>query len=111
MLWYSQRITHAIGSDALTRYSLDFGYGTADFSSDAGFDNGHWPGSASKGHHAVPERRQSASIPGFWRASLFSASRGPTFKGMLTIIPLVRFRIFSGSLLTRTLPRAEAVTC
>lgn len=30
---------------------------------------------------------------------------------MVTFLPQVRFRVFSGSLLTRTLPRAEAVTC
>lgn len=40
VLWYSQRITHAMGAEALTRYARDFGYGTADFSGDPGFDNG-----------------------------------------------------------------------
>ncbi|MDD7969935.1 class D beta-lactamase [Roseinatronobacter sp. HJB301] len=40
VLWYSQRITQAMGAEALTRYALNFGYGTADFSGDAGFDNG-----------------------------------------------------------------------
>ncbi len=40
VLWYSQRITHAMGAKALTRYARAFGYGTADFSGDPGFDNG-----------------------------------------------------------------------
>lgn len=30
---------------------------------------------------------------------------------MVTFAPLVRFRVYSGSLLTRFLPRAEAVAC
>ncbi|WP_221931911.1 class D beta-lactamase [Paracoccus sp. M683] len=40
VLWYSQRIAQAIGSDALTRYAQEFGYGNADFSGDPGFENG-----------------------------------------------------------------------
>lgn len=40
VLWYSQRISHALGQKALTRYAQDFGYGNADFSGDPGFDNG-----------------------------------------------------------------------
>lgn len=40
VLWYSQRITQAMGAEALTRYARDFGYGTADFLGDPGFDNG-----------------------------------------------------------------------
>lgn len=40
VVWYSQRITHAMGRDALTNYAGKFGYGTADFSGDPGFDNG-----------------------------------------------------------------------
>lgn len=40
VLWYSQRIAQAMGAEALTRYARDFGYGTADFSGDPGFDNG-----------------------------------------------------------------------
>ncbi len=40
VLWYSQRITRAMGADALTRMAQAFGYGNADFSGDAGFDNG-----------------------------------------------------------------------
>lgn len=40
VVWYSQRLTRALGSDALTRYGQAFGYGNADFSGDPGFDNG-----------------------------------------------------------------------
>lgn len=40
VLWYSQRITHAMGTENLTRYAQDFGYGNADFSGDPGFNNG-----------------------------------------------------------------------
>ena len=40
VLWYSQRLTHAMGADALTRYAQEFGYGNADFSGDPGFGNG-----------------------------------------------------------------------
>jgi beta-lactamase class D len=40
VLWYSQRIAHAIGAEALTRHALDYGYGNADFAGDPGFDNG-----------------------------------------------------------------------
>lgn len=40
VLWYSQRIAQAMGAEELTRYARDFGYGTADFSGDPGFDNG-----------------------------------------------------------------------
>lgn len=32
VLWYSQRITHAMGQDALTQYAQAFDYGNADFS-------------------------------------------------------------------------------
>ena len=40
VVWYSQRITRALGAEALTRYARAFGYGNADFSGDAGEDNG-----------------------------------------------------------------------
>jgi beta-lactamase class D len=40
VLWYSQRIAHAMGAGSLTRYARDFGYGNADFSGDPGFENG-----------------------------------------------------------------------
>lgn len=40
VLWYSQRITHAMGANAMTGYAQGFGYGNADFSGDPGFDNG-----------------------------------------------------------------------
>ncbi|PWW01857.1 beta-lactamase class D [Hoeflea marina] len=40
VVWYSQRITHALGADALTRYATAFGYGNADLRGDPGKDNG-----------------------------------------------------------------------
>ncbi|HEY9020513.1 MAG TPA: class D beta-lactamase [Paracoccaceae bacterium] len=40
VVWYSQRLTRAMGADSLTRYAQDFGYGNADLSGDPGFDNG-----------------------------------------------------------------------
>lgn len=40
VVWYSQRIAHAMGVANLTRYARDFGYGNADFSGDPGLNNG-----------------------------------------------------------------------
>lgn len=40
VVWYSQRITHAIGAAALSRYAQEFGYGNADFSGDPELNNG-----------------------------------------------------------------------
>ncbi|MDZ4310014.1 MAG: class D beta-lactamase [Cypionkella sp.] len=40
VVWYSQRITRALGAEVLTRYAQGFGYGNADFSGDAGQENG-----------------------------------------------------------------------
>ncbi len=40
VLWYSQRLTRAMGAETLTRYLRDFGYGNADVTGDPGFDNG-----------------------------------------------------------------------
>lgn len=40
VVWYSQRITHALGAATLERYARDLGYGNADFTGDEGFDNG-----------------------------------------------------------------------
>ncbi|MGU3577000.1 class D beta-lactamase [Brucellaceae bacterium C25G] len=40
VLWYSQRIAHAMGARSLTQYAQKFSYGNADFSGDSGFDNG-----------------------------------------------------------------------
>ncbi|MDP2119757.1 MAG: class D beta-lactamase [Hoeflea sp.] len=40
VVWYSQRIARATGSEQLTRYAQSFGYGNADFSGDPGQDNG-----------------------------------------------------------------------
>jgi beta-lactamase class D len=40
VVWYSQRITRALGAARLTDYAQAMGYGNADFSGDAGVDNG-----------------------------------------------------------------------
>ncbi|AST34043.2 class D beta-lactamase (plasmid) [Ralstonia solanacearum] len=40
VVWYSQRITHALGADAFQSYVRRFGYGNMDVSGDAGRDNG-----------------------------------------------------------------------
>jgi beta-lactamase class D len=40
VVWYSQRVTHALGAERLTAYAKAFGYGNADFSGDPGKDNG-----------------------------------------------------------------------
>ncbi|MBT9370640.1 class D beta-lactamase [Rhizobium sp. CSW-27] len=40
VVWFSQRITHTLGSGRLTAYAEAFGYGNADFSGDPGKDNG-----------------------------------------------------------------------
>ncbi len=40
VLWYSRRLTHAMGAEALTRYARAFAYGNADFTGDAGYANG-----------------------------------------------------------------------
>lgn len=40
VVWYSQRITAALRQHRLTGYAVAFDYGNADFSGDAGFDNG-----------------------------------------------------------------------
>jgi beta-lactamase class D len=39
-VWYSQRLAERLGADVLTRYAKSFGYGNADFSGDAGKNNG-----------------------------------------------------------------------
>lgn len=39
-LWYSQRITHALGAQTMSDYVAAFGYGNGDLSGDAGLDNG-----------------------------------------------------------------------
>ena len=51
VVWYSQRITHAMGAAQLTRYAQAFGYGNADFTGDAEEKNGlvrAWIGSSLK---------------------------------------------------------------
>lgn len=40
VVWYSQQITRALGEKALHDYALKFSYGNADFSGDAGRNNG-----------------------------------------------------------------------
>lgn len=40
VVWYSQRITHALGLDEVQRYAKAFGYGNSDFSGDPGMGNG-----------------------------------------------------------------------
>ncbi|MCZ2497379.1 class D beta-lactamase [Xylophilus sp. Kf1] len=40
VVWYSQRIAHALGEDTLHRFAQRFGYGNADFSGDPGQNNG-----------------------------------------------------------------------
>lgn len=40
VLWYSQRIAHALGAETLTGYARAFNYGNADFSGDPGMNNG-----------------------------------------------------------------------
>ncbi len=40
VVWYSQRITRALGGEALTDYAQALGHGNADFSGDPGFDSG-----------------------------------------------------------------------
>lgn len=40
VVWYSQNITKALGQETLEHYARAFQYGTADFSGDAGKDNG-----------------------------------------------------------------------
>ncbi|WP_018700130.1 class D beta-lactamase [Amorphus coralli] len=40
VVWYSQQITHHLGTERLARYARAFGYGNADFSGDPGKDNG-----------------------------------------------------------------------
>lgn len=40
VLWYSQRITHIMGTEILEKYARDFHYGNADLSGDPGFNNG-----------------------------------------------------------------------
>lgn len=49
VVWYSQRITHALGAERLHRYAVAFDYGNADVSGDPGADNGldrSWIGSS-----------------------------------------------------------------
>lgn len=40
VVWYSQVITHALGTERLKKYARAFGFGNADFSGDPGKNNG-----------------------------------------------------------------------
>ncbi|GGP22767.1 class D beta-lactamase [Silvimonas iriomotensis] len=40
VVWYSQRVTHHLGAEKVTRYARDFGFGNADMSGDPGQNNG-----------------------------------------------------------------------
>lgn len=40
VVWYSRVVTHQLGVQRLEKYAKDFGFGNADFSGDAGQDNG-----------------------------------------------------------------------
>ncbi|WP_377297316.1 class D beta-lactamase [Rhizobium sp. SGZ-381] len=40
VVWFSQRLTQRLGAETLHRYAQGFGYGNADFSGDAGKNNG-----------------------------------------------------------------------
>lgn len=40
VVWYSQRVTHALGAVRVTDYARKFGFGNADFSGDPGRGNG-----------------------------------------------------------------------
>ncbi len=63
VVWYSQRITRALGADVLRDHALAYGYGNGDFTGDAGFDNGlerAWIASSLK----VSPREQVAFLRG-----------------------------------------------
>ncbi|WP_277964356.1 class D beta-lactamase [Pseudomonas sp. RIT-To-2] len=51
VVWYSQRITHALGAERIAQYTRAFGYGNADLAGDPGKGNGldrAWIGSSLK---------------------------------------------------------------
>lgn len=61
VVWYSQRITHALGADKLSSYARHLGYGNADFSGDPSKENGlqrSWIGSSLK----ISPREQVAFV-------------------------------------------------
>lgn len=63
VVWYSQQITKSLGQDTLERYARAFQYGTADFSGDAGKNNGlerAWIESSLK----ISPREQAAFLSG-----------------------------------------------
>ncbi|AYG57609.1 class D beta-lactamase [Rhizobium jaguaris] len=51
VVWFSQQVTHTLGTDRVHDYAVKFRYGNADFSGDAGKNNGldrAWIGSSLK---------------------------------------------------------------
>ncbi|OZB15610.1 MAG: class D beta-lactamase [Rhodobacterales bacterium 34-62-10] len=69
VLWYSQRLTHAMGAETLARYTRSFGYGNADITGDPGFDNGldrSWIASSLK----ISPQEQAAFLHALLRDSL-----------------------------------------
>jgi beta-lactamase class D len=64
VVWFSQRITSALGEEKLRDYAMRFGYGNADFSGDPGKNNGlerAWIGSSLK----ISPLEQLARLRGF----------------------------------------------
>jgi beta-lactamase class D len=69
VVWYSQRITRALGADVLRDHALAYGFGNGDFTGDAGFDNGlerAWIASSL----GVSPREQVAFLRGLVRETL-----------------------------------------
>ncbi|MBM2293966.1 class D beta-lactamase [Sulfitobacter pseudonitzschiae] len=74
VVWYSQRITRALGAEVLRDLALAYGYGNADFSGDAGYDNGlerAWIASSLK----VSPREQVTFLRGLVTDTLPAAPR------------------------------------
>lgn len=69
VVWYSQRLTRALGSERLERYAQDLGFGNADVSGDAGYNNGlerSWIASSL----AISPREQVAFIRALVKGTL-----------------------------------------
>jgi len=69
VVWYSQQITHHLGTERLARYARAFGYGNADFFGDPGKDNGldrSWIASSL----TVSPREQAAFLRGLVTGTL-----------------------------------------
>ena len=87
IVWYSRRITHAMGRDALERYARRFGFGNADLSGDAGFGNGldrAWIASSLR----VSPAEQVAFLRDL-RSGALELSRDAA-RNTLSIVPTVR---------------------